>query len=194
MTTRECVEFDASVGPVPQQFSEKVHTDDRGYFTELFNQSRIPVPESIAQINHSHSTAGVLRGMHWQVSPFAVGKYVTCLRGVILDAVVDLRRSSSTFCRWRTYSLLGDGFSEVRHSLWVPEGFAHGFLTFSAEADVVYLQSGLYCPAAERSLRFDDPTVGINWFSKDAVKQFVVSAKDRAAPLFTELMNEDLFA
>jgi dTDP-4-dehydrorhamnose 3,5-epimerase len=107
------------------------------------------------------------------------------------DVVVDLRKSSKTFGQYKSYILTGIASSKDRLSLWVPEGFAHGFLTLSETADVIYLQSGVRNEESECGLRWDDPDIGIQWMP--AVTSFVVSDKDKNAPLFSELPNADLF-
>lgn len=162
--------------------------DDRGFFQEIFNGPRMgaPLPEGMVQVNHSHSRKGVLRGMHWQM-PNPVGKYVTCLHGRILDVVVDIRRSSPTFKEWQGYDIN----SEDGQALWVPEGFAHGFVVVSPEADVLYLQSAPFDPEGDRSLRWNDSEVGIKW--PVMLEEFTISEKDRTAPLLSELPEEALF-
>jgi len=188
----ECDLFDGMVGPTPRIFRSQIHSDHRGHFAEVINRQEVPVPESVAQINHSHSVEGVIRGMHWQRRPYDVSKYVTCLAGAIEDVVVDLRKSSKTFGQYKAYHLLGIAKAGDRYSLWVPEGFAHGFLTLSKTADVMYLQSGVYHPEAECSLSGCDPAVGISWVS-DMAFPFILSDKDKNAPLLSELPDADLF-
>lgn len=191
MSKPECDLFDGHVGPIPRIFKSPIHVDHRGHFAEVINRQEVPVPESLAQVNHSHSTKGVLRGLHWQRRPHDVSKYVTCIQGAVEDVVVDLRKDSATFGRYKTFTLTGIASSKDRLSLWVPEGFAHGFLTLSETADVVYLQSGVHNAKAERGLRWDDSVVGIQWIP--VVTSFVVSDKDKAAPLLSELSDADLF-
>ena len=168
--------------------------DDRGFFQEVYNGSRIresaddrgSLPSAMVQINHSRSKRGVLRGMHWQ-QPNPVGKYVTCVRGRILDVVVDIRMSSPTFKTWRGYEI----DAESGQSLWVPEGFAHGFLVISPVADVLYAQSAAFDPASDRVLRWNDPAVGIRW--PEMLGEYIISEKDNDAPLLSELPEEALF-
>lgn len=190
-STKECSEFDGAPGSVPEIYSTPLFSDERGSFSEAWNRKKIPVPSMVAQINHSYSTRETVRGMHWQVPPFALGKYVTCLRGCIEDVVVDLRKRSATFGHWKAYTLMGITELKDRHSLWVPEGFAHGFMVLSQDADVMYLQNGLWRPNAERSFRFDDPTVGINWAM--GIENKTLSDKDRNAADFKDLTDNDLF-
>ena len=110
------------------------------------------------QDNHSHSVRGVLRGLHYQLDP-PQAKLVRVAHGAIFDVAVDVRRGSPTFGRWTGHVL-----DAVTHrQLWIPEGFAHGFLVLSEEADVLYKATAYYAPASERSIRFDDPAIGIDW-------------------------------
>ncbi len=162
--------------------------DDRGFFQEVFNGPRMghPLPEGMVQMNHSRSTKGVVRGLHWQM-PNPVGKFVTCLHGRILDVVVDIRQSSDTFKKWAGYEL----DSERGQRLWVPEGFAHGFVVISPVADVLYLQSAPFDPEGDRVLRWNDPSIGIEW--PVMVDEFTISEKDKNAPLLSELPEEALF-
>lgn len=162
--------------------------DDRGFFQEVFNGPRMghPLPEGMVQMNHSRSTKGVVRGLHWQM-PNPVGKFVTCLHGRILDVVVDIRQSSDTFKKWAGYEL----DSERGQRLWVPEGFAHGFVVISPIADVLYLQSAPFDPEGDRVLRWNDPSIGIEW--PVMVDEFTISEKDKNAPLLSELPEEALF-
>lgn len=162
--------------------------DDRGFFQEVFNGPRMghPLPEGMVQVNHSRSRKGVLRGMHWQ-QPNPVGKYVTCIHGRILDVVVDIRKSSPTFKEWRGYEIN----AEDGQALWVPEGFAHGFVVISTMADVLYLQTAPFDPEGDRALRWNDSEVGIAW--PPMTKEYIISEKDAAAPLLSELPEEALF-
>jgi dTDP-4-dehydrorhamnose 3,5-epimerase len=139
----------------------RVFKDDRGFFLETFHARRyaeLGLPERMVQDNHSGSRQGVLRGLHYQIRQ-AQGKLVSVLAGEIFDVAVDLRRSSPTFGRWVGMTLSADS----KKQLWVPPGFAHGFLVTSSWAEVVYKVSDFYSPEWERTLRWDDPTVGIHW-------------------------------
>lgn len=155
--------------------------DHRGFFSETFRAEDFAkggLPE-LVQHNHSRSEKGVLRGLHYQLLPQPLGKLVRCARGAILDVAVDVRKGSPTYGGYVSAEL-----SDERNAmLWVPPGFAHGFLTLSEIADVIYMQSGYWSPDHERGLRWNDPTVGIHWPSTD-VK---LSAKDEAAPLLADV-------
>lgn len=166
-----------------------VHGDDRGFLLETWKRSvyeRHGLDGPFVQDNHSRSGRGVVRGLHWQVPPHAQGKLVSVVRGEIFDVAVDLRRGSPSFGRWA-----GATLSEENHrQLWLPAGFAHGFCVRSDEADVLYKATAEYAPAAERSLRWNDPDLGIDWGSRP----LRASAKDDAAPLLGGLGADDLFA
>jgi dTDP-4-dehydrorhamnose 3,5-epimerase len=160
--------------------------DERGWFSELWNAERyaaagLDIP--FVQDNVSASHRGVLRGMHYQY-PNPQGKLITALVGAVYDVVVDVRRDSPTFGRWYGRELS----AENRVQLWVPAGFAHGFLALSDEAVVHYNCTALYDAAGDRSLAWDDPDVAIEWPGVPAV----ISAKDRAAPRLRELPQEAL--
>ena len=165
-----------------------LHGDDRGFFMERWKRSTYAthgIDAEFVQDNHSRSARGVLRGLHWQVPPHAQGKLVSVLRGAIFDVAVDLRRGSPTFGRWAGVTLT----DEDHRQLWVPPGFAHGFVVRSDSADVLYKTSGEYAPDAERGLRWDDPTVGIEW----GEGPMHLSARDRANPALNDLSEADLF-
>jgi len=159
------VEHFAIEGPL--LLTPRVFSDQRGYFFESWNQRRFAEALGVApeqaplffQDNHSRSARGVLRGLHYQLEPEPQGKLVRCVAGEIYDVAVDLRRSSSTEGQW-----LGDGLSGTNHeSLWDPLGFAHGFLSLNETADVIFEARGFWNKNCERSLRWDDPTIGIDW-------------------------------
>ena len=164
-----------------------VHTDGRGFFLETWQAPRyaaagIDIP--FVQDNHSRSVQGTLRGMHYQIEQ-TQGKLVQAVTGGIFDVAVDLRRSSPTFGRW-----VGTELSEENHrQLWIPPGFAHGFYVLSAAADVVYKCTAPYAAQHERTLRWDDPEVGIAWPLTHEGDP-LLSAKDsaglslRAAPVY----------
>ncbi len=140
-----------------------VHGDERGYFLESFNQrefaAAIGVDVRFVQDNQSRSAVGVLRGLHYQVGARAQGKLVRVLSGEIFDVAVDLRRASAQFGMWTAVTL-----NATEHAqLWIPQGFAHGFLVLSDSADVLYKTTDYYSPADERSIRYDDPDIGIEW-------------------------------
>lgn len=167
----------------------KVFGDERGFFTESFNQrvfdAAVGYHVDFVQDNHSRSARGVLRGLHYQLTPHAQGKLVRVTQGKVFDVAVDMRRSSPRFGRWAGVELSADNHRQ----LWIPPGFAHGFLVLSESADFLYKTSGYYAPDAEGALRWDDPTVGIHWPALDASPQ--LSAKDAVAPLLAHARTFD---
>ncbi|PPE68270.1 dTDP-4-dehydrorhamnose 3,5-epimerase [Caldimonas thermodepolymerans] len=166
-----------------------VFEDTRGFFMESFNQrifdDAVGQHHEFVQDNHSRSRKGVVRGLHYQLAPHAQGKLVRVTRGRVFDVAVDVRRSSPTFGRW-----VGAELSEAnRRQLWVPPGFAHGFMVLSEHADVLYKATAYYVPQSDRCIRWDDPDIGIAWPPIDVEPQ--LSAKDLAG---TRLVEAELFA
>ncbi len=155
----------------------RVFGDPRGFFLESFNARRFAeatgLRPAFVQDNHSRSSQGVLRGLHYQLRQ-PQGKLVRVVRGRVFDVAVDLRRSSPSFGRWAGVELSEDNHRQ----LWIPPGFAHGFLVLSEHADFLYKTTDYYAPEHERSLRWDDPTVGIDWPLAGLVP--TLSAKDQA--------------
>jgi dTDP-4-dehydrorhamnose 3,5-epimerase len=156
-----------------------VHRDQRGFFLESWREDRLAslgIAARFVQDNHSHSVQGTLRGLHYQVgSP--QGKLVRVVSGEVFDVAVDLRRSSPTFGRWASAGLSG----ENQIQLWIPPGFAHGFYVLSAAADLLYKCTEYYTPAHDRTLRWDDPDIGITWPLLKGCPP-ILSPKDAAAP------------
>lgn len=140
----------------------KVFGDERGFFMESFNQKvweeATGLKTSFVQDNHSRSTQGVLRGLHYQIK-HPQGKLVRVVQGEVFDVAVDLRHSSPTFGKWAGVVLS----AENKRQFWVPEGFAHGFLVLSESADFLYKATDYYAPEHERYIRWDDPEIGIEW-------------------------------
>ena len=153
----------------------KVFGDERGFFFESFNQrafeQAIGRPASFVQDNHSRSVKNVLRGLHYQIRQ-PQGKLVRAVAGEILDVVVDIRRSSSTFGQWASAVLS----AENKRQVWVPEGFAHGFVVLSDHAEVVYKTTDYWAPEHERSIIWNDPGLAIDWPTSESP---VLSNKDR---------------
>ncbi|MGL4242834.1 MAG: dTDP-4-dehydrorhamnose 3,5-epimerase, partial [Beijerinckiaceae bacterium] len=158
------------------------HGDDRGWFMEVYSErafQAIGVNERFVQDNHSWSReAGVLRGLHFQTPPFAQAKLVRCVRGTIFDVAVDVRKGSPTFGRWVSAELSAANANQ----LFVPAGFAHGFLTLTPDAEVVYKVSAPYSREHDGGVRFDDPDIGILWPFPPGQTP-VLSDKDRSLPL-----------
>lgn len=164
----------------------KVFGDERGFFYESFNAKAFAeatgLQREFVQDNHSRSQRGVLRGLHYQVEQ-AQGKLVRVTVGEVLDVAVDIRRSSANFGKWVGVRLS----AENKRQLWVPEGFAHGFVVLSEHAEFLYKTTDYYAPAHERSIRWDDPTLAIDW-QFDGTPQ--LSAKDLAGK---SLQDAELF-
>jgi dTDP-4-dehydrorhamnose 3,5-epimerase len=155
----------------------RVLRDERGFFVETYHAPRYRaagIDVDFVQDNHSRSVRGTLRGLHWQGEPHPQAKLIRVLDGEILDVAVDVREGSPTFGRWVAVPLAADTFRQ----LFVPIGFAHGFLVTSAYAEVEYKCSDVYDPAAERGLMWNDPDIGIVWPVTDPI----LSARDRAHP------------
>lgn len=158
--------------------------DDRGQFRETYKHSdfvRAGVPEHFVQDNYSRSVRGVLRGLHYQLEPKAQGKLVSCIRGTIFDVAVDIRRGSPTYGRWAGQELSG----ENNLMLYVPAGFAHGFLTLSDTAEVLYKCTAEYSPADDRGIIWNDPDINISWSEKAPL----LSSKDSLLPVLQMAEN-----
>jgi len=164
---------------VPDRFQ-----DDRGFFSEVYNRKRfeeLGIPDEFVQDNASLSTrAGIVRGLHYQLAPRAQGKLVRVTQGEIFDVAVDIRRSSPTFGRWVGIHISASKWNQV----YIPKGFAHGFMAIAPETEVVYKVTDFYSGPHERSIRFDDPELAIDW--PLPVGAAHLSAKDRAAPGLAE--------
>ncbi|QBN11048.1 dTDP-4-dehydrorhamnose 3,5-epimerase [Enterobacter cloacae] len=169
----------------------KVFGDERGFFMESFNQNdfekAIGKKVDFVQDNHSKSSKGVLRGLHYQLAPHAQAKLVRCVVGEVFDVAVDLRRDSPTFKKWFGITLS----AENKCQLWIPEGFAHGFMVTSDEAEFLYKTTSYYAPEHQKAIIYNDPTLGINWPHCDAALS--LSSKDQEAHLFSALTDSDLF-
>ena len=161
----------------------EVHGDERGFFVETFSReswAEHGVEAEFVQHNHSRSGQGILRGLHFQTEP-GQAKLLRCARGAILDVAVDLRRDSPTYGQWEGHVL-----DDERHrQLFVPVGFAHGFVVLSDLADVAYLVSSVYDPATEAGIAWDDPDVGVDWQVSDPQ----LSERDKTAPKLSEIAD-----
>ena len=154
--------------------------DDRGFFYESFNQNKFEAALgykiNFVQDNHSKSLKGVLRGLHYQLPPKAQGKLVRVIQGEVFDVVVDLRKSSPTFGQWVGEIISADNKKQI----WIPEGFAHGFVTLSDTAEFLYKTTDFYSKEHERAICWNDETIGIQW----PIKDISLSAKDETAQSF----------
>jgi dTDP-4-dehydrorhamnose 3,5-epimerase len=181
----------------PLLLTPQIFGDGRGFFFESWNgrrwqellaahgQSAAP----FVQDNHSRSARGVLRGLHWQLPPQPQAKLLRCVAGAVFDVVVDLRRGSPSFGEW-----VGAELSATNHrQLWVPVGFAHGFLTLSEHAEVLYKATDFWNRSSERALRWDDPSLAIAWPPLAEAATPLLSEKDAAAPRLEQLGADELF-
>lgn len=172
----------------PRLIAPQAHGDERGFFIETYRradhaQMGIPETDRFVQDNHSRSSRGVVRGMHFQIGA-GVAKLVRCARGRILDVLVDLRHGSPSYGEWEAFEL----DDESLHLLYVPVGFAHGFCVLSEVADVIYKQTAYYDASLERGIAWNDPEVAIDW--PLPVGELLVSERDGQAPHLSEIAAE----
>ncbi|EEX2836916.1 dTDP-4-dehydrorhamnose 3,5-epimerase [Escherichia albertii] len=167
-------------------FEPKVFGDERGFFFESFNQKvfeeAVGRKVEFVQDNHSKSSKGVLRGLHYQLEPYAQGKLVRCVVGEVFDVAVDIRKSSPTFGKWVGVNLS----AENKRQLWIPEGFAHGFITLSEIAEFLYKTTNFYSPKHEGCIRFDDESIGVQW--PKPTSNMLISSKDKKGINLTSLV------
>ena len=165
--------------------------DERGFFMESWNKRDFDQLTNnninFVQDNHSSSTKGVLRGMHYQLDPMSQGKLVRCVSGEIYDVIIDIRKNSPTYKDWIGVYL----DSIVHEQLWIPVGFAHGFLTTSKKADVLYKATNFWSAECEQSILWNDPSISVDWPQIDT--DICISEKDKKAPKFNEKAKIDLF-
>lgn len=166
----------------------EVFSDDRGFFMETFQAEKFNaagINVNFVQDNHSKSIKGALRGLHYQI-PHSQGKLVRVIHGEIFDVAVDLRKSSPYFKKW--YGIILNELNKLQ--LWIPQGFAHGFYTVSNTAEVLYKTTDFYNPTAEKCIRWNDPTLKINWpFPNNSLP--LLSARDSKADLFSSAILFD---
>ena len=171
-------------------FEPKVFGDDRGFFFESFSQKvfeeAVGRKVEFVQDNHSKSCKGVLRGLHYQLEPYAQGKLVRCVAGEVFDVAVDIRKSSPTFGKWVGVNLS----AENKRQLWIPEGFAHGFVVLSDNAEFVYKTTNYYNPCSDAGLIWNDEKLNISWPNMEA---FVLSDKDMNLPTFDDYSKDNCF-
>ncbi|MEY4209924.1 MAG: dTDP-4-dehydrorhamnose 3,5-epimerase [Pseudomonadota bacterium] len=164
----------------------KLFGDERGYFFESFNHAQfnqaIGYEVRFVQDNHSKSQKGVLRGLHYQLPPKAQGKLVRVIQGEVFDVALDIRKESPTFGKWVGEILSADN----KHQLWIPEGFAHGFITLSETAEFLYKTTDYYAPEYERCIAWNDPDIGINWPLNQPP---VLSGKDQQGQAFKAFVD-----
>jgi len=171
--------LDGVIRVVPKRFG-----DHRGFFAQTYTRrdyAAAGIDGDFVQDNHSLSAqVGTVRGLHFQAPPHAQGKLVRCGRGAIFDVAVDIRKGSPTFGQWVGFELSAENGAQ----LYVPPGFAHGFMTLLPDSEIVYKCTDYYAPETEGALRWDDPAIGIDWPLKG---EAVLSAKDSVAPLLADL-------
>ncbi len=168
-------------------YTPKIIKDDRGYFFEAYNKKVIE--NNFVQDNQSKSSFGVLRGLHYQVEPFAQTKLIRVLSGAIFDVIVDLRKSSNTFGKYVSFYLSSDN----KQQLYIPKGFAHGFITLSQTAEILYKCDEYYNKEAERCIKFDDSDLHIIWpilTDNDIIVEPLISDKDNNGMTFKEAIKE----
>ena len=166
----------------------KIFLDERGFFFESYKKSDffdIGIREEFLQDNHSKSIKGVLRGLHFQKEPYAQGKLIRCVYGEIFDVAVDIRKDSPTFGKWYGTILS----AENKKMLWIPKGFAHGFLTLSETAEIIYKVSGSeYNASYDAGIIWNDPSINIAWPLEDyGIKKPILSSKDESLPLLKNI-------
>ena len=170
--------------PAVKIIEPAVFGDARGFFFESFNQSKfnqaVGYDVEFVQDNHSRSAKGVLRGLHYQLPPHPQGKLVRCVVGEVFDVAVDIRKSSPTFGQWVGVHLS----AENKRQLWIPPGFAHGFLTLSEHAEFLYKTTDCWAKECEQAIIWNDPSIGIQWPEFDG--QPLLSDKDQQAPKLSE--------
>ena len=171
--------------------------DSRGCFFESWNKNKFDetlkkssnIKEDInfVQDNQSYSKKGVIRGLHYQLEPYAQGKLVSCIEGEIFDVLVDIRKNSNTFGLWAGLKIN----SENNKQIWIPRGFAHGFLALMNNTKVLYKTTNYWFKQAERTILWNDPSIGIDWPLVDTER--ILSVKDNEASLLNEIEDNDLF-
>ena len=169
----------------------QIFEDQRGFFFESWNKKDLnsiflennKEPPVFVQDNHSKSAKGILRGLHIQKKPYSQGKLIRCISGKIFDVAIDMRLDSATFCRWTSVIL-----SEENKSIfWIPDGFAHGFLSLQDNSQVVYKATKYWDKESELSLKWDDPLLSIDWPTKDLSCDVILSEKDKKGTLISNL-------
>lgn len=170
-------------------FEPKVFGDERGFFLESFNQKifeeAVGHKVEFVQDNHSKSSKRVLRGLHFQKDPHAQGKLVRCVAGEVFDVAVDIRKNSPTFSQWVGVHLSADN----KRQLWIPAGFAHGFITLADDTEFLYKTTNYYHPESEVSIAWNDPSIGIDWPESH---QVLLSDKDGKATTLEYLANNKI--
>lgn len=180
------MEFSKTDLPGVVLIKPNIYADERGFFIESYKKSIFlanGIDVDFLQDNHSKSTCGVLRGLHYQLNPKAQGKLVRCVAGKVFDVAVDIRVNSPTYGKWVGYELS----VENKLMLYIPAGFAHGFLTMSETAELIYKTTNEYAPECDRGIMYNDPAIGIVWPRVNA--DIILSNKDKQQPLLQNAEN-----
>lgn len=181
------IKFKFSQTPIPGILIIEPHpfTDQRGFFMEYYNKDEFAkngFHEIFVQDNHSRSKKGVIRGLHYQIHPYPMGKLVKCVRGKIFDVGVDIRKGSPTFGKWFAEILSG----ENHKMLYFPPGFAHGFLALEDDTEVIYKCTGVFNAESERAIIWNDPEIGIEWPLHLVDNKVILSERDQKHPRLKE--------
>ena len=166
----------------------KVFGDSRGFFMESYKKTdflKNGITDDFNQDNHSKSSKGVLRGLHYQAKPYSQAKIVRCVKGKIFDVAVDIRPNSKTFKKWVGATLS----EENKNMLYIPQGFAHGFVALSEEVEILYKASGEYAPDSDRGIRWNDPDIGVDW---GIDFEPLVSEKDSKQPFIKDINLKEI--
>ena len=190
MITESITSLDGFKFEGPFLIKPQIYKDSRGFFLESWNQKEFDKSNSesiiFLQDNHSFSHKGVIRGLHYQEFPSEQGKLVRCIRGKIFDVLVDIRPDSKTFSKWSGVILSAENF----YQLWIPEGFAHGFLVVSEEAEILYKTTNYWDASNEKTIIWNDPYLNIKWpLEINNIFNPIVSAKDREGKNFINLFG-----
>ena len=170
----------------------RIFKDERGYFFESFSQREFNekvMPIEFVQDNESMSSYGVMRGLHFQRPPFTQSKLVRCVKGAVLDVAVDIRKGSPTFGQWVSVELS----AENHRQFFIPQGFAHGFLTLTDDVEFIYKVDNVYNKESEGSIRYNDPTVNVQWWDLLNGIEHVFSQKDEEGPFLEEANNQFVY-
>ena len=191
LITKKCFTKDRIKIDGPLIIEPKIFEDQRGFFFESWNKKDLDSifleknkqPPVFVQDNHSKSAKGILRGLHIQIGPFSQGKLIRCISGKIFDVAIDMRLDSETFCKWTSVILT----AENKSIFWIPDGFAHGFLSLKDNSQIVYKATNYWDKESELSLRWDDPLLSIDWPTKDLSSDVILSEKDKKGVLISNL-------
>ena len=189
--TNKCFTKDKLEIDGPLIIKPKVFEDRRGFFFESWNKKKLDeifvqnnkIPPIFVQDNHSKSNKGILRGLHIQKKPYPQGKLIRCISGKIFDVAIDMRMNSKTFCKWTSVFLT----KENKSIFWIPEGFAHGFLSLEDNTEVLYKTTNYWDKESELTLRWDDPLLSIEWPFQSLSNEIILSEKDKDGLLVSNL-------